>query len=186
MWQHYHLKLIWGKSSISSWAVSTRAHLCQHYHIKMDSGNITISRWAAATLSPQVELAGATLSSQVELWQHYHLKLVVTLYHFPNIPLVYQDYNFHKSMQRTQGCRAVIDCRDLGSNWSERSAGAAMGYLAGTINGLFFLSTSSAWVTFLPEGLTVVFRNFAWGFKSEKIRFGLGKKNLGPHQGSTF
>jgi hypothetical protein len=49
-----------------------------------------------------------------------------------------------------------------------------------TINGVFLLLLLlllSAPVSFLPEGDIVEFRNFAWGFNSQK-RFGVNK-NLG-------
>ena len=43
-----------------------------------------------------------------------------------------------------------------------------------TINDFSTSLSSSAAVTFLPEEVIVVFRNFAWGFNSpKKIRFGV-------------
>jgi hypothetical protein len=49
-----------------------------------------------------------------------------------------------------------------------------------TINGVFFsLFSLSPDVTFLPEGLIIGIRNFAWGLNShKKISFGV-KKILG-------
>jgi hypothetical protein len=52
-----------------------------------------------------------------------------------------------------------------------------------TINDVFFsLLSSSPDVTFLPEGVIVGFRNFAWDFKSQLNPIWGEKKNWGsPH-----
>jgi hypothetical protein len=53
--------------------------------------------------------------------------------------------------------------------------------------GFLSLSLLSANFTFLPEGDIVGFQIFEWGFKSQKIRFGV-KRNLGdsPPPGGRF
>ena len=43
------------------------------------------------------------------------------------------------------------------------------------LTALFFSLSSLRRVTFLPEGVIVGFRNFAWGFNSQKKRFGVEK-----------
>jgi hypothetical protein len=45
------------------------------------------------------------------------------------------------------------------------------------LTALFLFLSLSRRVTFLPEGVIIGFRNFEWGFKSQKkIRFGVKKK----------